>query len=296
MRRSTRGILLMDLALSISHDLATGLTRGLLLGCSAKQQEFVIHELRNIGPLACHPLLLPVLITEYHRSLINRLGTDLWARLLSVETTSGQTGAPVMGADDVPRESNDYDTLIKGALNVIQLSAAWETHTQTLLLGAETIQQNISRLNMLSQDYDARYIVDTSAALAERLELTTHRAKVMLSEIQYIYKRGQAQMTAVSYHAHSTSSSLKFCNEKQIYNYIAKNDVKLSHELAAASHKIAAASKRDSTAMKAFALLTMVFLPGTFTAVRPFHPLSSSLNPLEGDSSLKKTTAKDGSY
>ena len=128
--------------------------------------------------------------------------------------------------------------------------------------------------------------------MAERLELTTHRAKVMLSEIQHIYKRGQAQMTAVSYHAHSTSSSLKFCNEKQIYNYIAKNDVKLSHELAAASHKIAAASKRDSTAMKAIALLTMVFLPGTFTAVSPFHPLSSSLNPLEGDSSLKKNDSK----
>jgi len=37
--------------------------------------------------------------------------------------------------------------------------------------------------------------------------------------------------------------------------------------LAADSREIAAASKRDSSAMKAVALLTMVFLPATFTAV-----------------------------
>jgi Mg2+ and Co2+ transporter CorA len=38
--------------------------------------------------------------------------------------------------------------------------------------------------------------------------------------------------------------------------------------LAADSKQIAAASKRDSSAMKTIAVLTMLFLPATFVAVR----------------------------
>ena len=37
--------------------------------------------------------------------------------------------------------------------------------------------------------------------------------------------------------------------------------------LAADSRQIAAATKKDSSAMKTIALLTMIFLPGTFVAV-----------------------------
>lgn len=60
----------------------------------------------------------------------------------------------------------------------------------------------------------------------------------------------------------------------QVYNYIAQMDAqynqelsKYSTQLAADSRQISVASKRDSTAMKGIAVLTMVFLPGTFVAV-----------------------------
>lgn len=51
--------------------------------------------------------------------------------------------------------------------------------------------------------------------------------------------------------------------------------------------QIAQSSKRDSTQMRSIALLTMIFLPGTYVAVRPntfFRPLSSPsklMTPLE---------------
>ncbi len=43
-------------------------------------------------------------------------------------------------------------------------------------------------------------------------------------------------------------------------------------EVAADSRSIAQASKRDSSAMKTIAVLTMVFLPGTFVSVRLLIP------------------------
>ena len=61
----------------------------------------------------------------------------------------------------------------------------------------------------------------------------------------------------------------------KINNSLAQKDARISQTLAddskimaADSSQIARASKRDSFAMKGLSVLTMVFLPGTFLAVR----------------------------
>lgn len=62
-----------------------------------------------------------------------------------------------------------------------------------------------------------------------------------------------------------------------MYNLIAQRDAKVGQQLAGDSSQIARESKRDSSAMKALALLTMVFLPGTFCAslfAMPFFDFS----------------------
>lgn len=56
----------------------------------------------------------------------------------------------------------------------------------------------------------------------------------------------------------------------QISNFLALKDARVGQKLAADSSQMARASKRDSSAMKGLAVLTMVFLPGTFLAVRTF--------------------------
>ena len=53
-----------------------------------------------------------------------------------------------------------------------------------------------------------------------------------------------------------------------MYNFIAQRDNQLSQSIGAHSREIAAATKMDSTAMKGIAVVTMLFLPGTFFAVR----------------------------
>ena len=59
----------------------------------------------------------------------------------------------------------------------------------------------------------------------------------------------------------------------QLYNYIAKNDAQSTLDISTNSRQIAAASRRDSSAMKGIALLTMVFLPGTYAAVSLLMPI-----------------------
>jgi len=48
---------------------------------------------------------------------------------------------------------------------------------------------------------------------------------------------------------------------------MAQRDNIANQSIAADSREIASAARRDSSAMKAIALLTMTFLPGTFVAV-----------------------------
>ena len=51
-----------------------------------------------------------------------------------------------------------------------------------------------------------------------------------------------------------------------------QKDSKVNLQLAATTTTIARESKKDSSAMKAIAVLTMCFLPGTFLAVRTPAP------------------------
>lgn len=48
---------------------------------------------------------------------------------------------------------------------------------------------------------------------------------------------------------------------------MSQQDNNMNHEIAVDSKEIAAASRRDSSAMKIIAVLTTIFLPGTFIAV-----------------------------
>lgn len=52
-----------------------------------------------------------------------------------------------------------------------------------------------------------------------------------------------------------------------IFNLIAQQDQNTSIGIARDSKTLAEESKRDSTSMKAIAIVTMTYLPGTFAAV-----------------------------
>ena len=199
MRRSTRGILAMNIALSISYDPNSGLSSALLLGCSDTQQSFVREQLKTNYALADHPLILPILFTTYQRRLLNKERKRLWVSLLEVETQSGRTGAPAIGSRVPQDQLRDYESITNGVLGIIQLTAAWESYTKALLLGIESIQESIT-YNSAKAPVSRKAKVEAAAVvLSEWLTFVSHKSNVMLWDIQFIHKRAQAQMTAVSY-------------------------------------------------------------------------------------------------
>jgi hypothetical protein len=60
-----------------------------------------------------------------------------------------------------------------------------------------------------------------------------------------------------------------------VLNLVSQRDANVNIELARDSKRIAEESRRDSISMTAIAVLTMFFLPGTFTAVRFSHLITA---------------------
>ena len=187
------------MVLAISHDPNASLTCGVVLTWSDEQTAFVTEELKGYHGLAWYPLLLPILFTDYQRGRLRRETENEWLRLCEVETTSGQTGAPVVFAGDYPRSANgDFDTMIKGALEVVQLTVYWVAETEILLSETETIRESIRHINATTPHKRLDIVEEAESIMVEYLGYISHRNNAMLSRLQYIYKRAQAQMTAVS--------------------------------------------------------------------------------------------------
>lgn len=189
----------MNMALAISHDPNAGLTCGVVLTWSDEQTAFITEELIGYYGLAGYPLLLPILFTDYQRRLLLEEGEHIWERLLEVETASGQTGVPVIFDDNYPLSaSSDFDTMIKGALQVVQLAAGWVAYTEMLISATETIGESIRHINATTPQERLDTVEESESVILEYVGYISHGNNAMLSQLQYIYKRGQAQMTAVS--------------------------------------------------------------------------------------------------
>lgn len=188
----------MNMALSMSHDPNVGLTSGVVLTWSKQQTAFICKELKKYHTMAGYPLLLPILFTAYQRRLLHQQKKRIWARLLEVETASGQTGVPVVFPEVFARSSSqDFGRMTQGVLEVVQLAAAWVTYTEVLFSTIEAIQESIRHISSTAPHARLDYVKAAEYVMVEYLGFISHRCKVMLSDLEYIYKRGQAQMTAV---------------------------------------------------------------------------------------------------
>ena len=108
-------------------------------------------------------------------------------------------------------------------------------------------------------------IYDIGPSLRGRIEfLSSHLAHLQM--FASTSKRLQAQQNFVC-----RVSILALCIHSlllsQLFNLMSQQDNNMNHEIALDSKEIAAASKRESSTMKIVAVLTTIFLPGTFIAV-----------------------------
>ncbi|KAF2650926.1 hypothetical protein K491DRAFT_696890 [Lophiostoma macrostomum CBS 122681] len=265
MRLCSRGIVEIDVCASISYRPSAGTVRCFLQGCNSEQQRRVRDSLRQWAALTDHPLLLPTILVEMKVDRINDEEIALWNLLVRVEGQSKQTGAPAVNGpapysehlkntDELEEEQlqqgrvdSEFQEVTLGVVGVIQRTTSLGSHAKALLLTIEGIQKSIRFVSNVPSTLEADHIKKVGEMLSEKLELLEHRTKVMIGDIEFIEKRAQAQQSAV-------------------YNFLAQRDARLQRDLAGISGQISQAAKRDSSAMKGIAILTMVFLPGTYIA------------------------------
>lgn len=149
---------------------------------------------------------------------------------------------------------------------------------------------------------------DKEVAMAKRTKLLQARSKSLrgwmqenLPRTKYLSKRAQAYVQTVSI-PRDKSKLTPTLTSIQVYSLMAKQDNDLNKLTAEASLRVSKASYQDSAAMKAIAeeskqvalatsrdsslmriiaILTLIFLPATFTAVSwpPFLPTDTYVQP-----------------
>ena len=105
------------------------------------------------------------------------------------------------------------------------------------------------------------------------LESSNESSAGFLQSNRYIMQHAKCCALRSTAHRDEAASWRKQANiqVRGIFNLIAQRDQSQNIKIADASRALAEATKRDSTSMKALAVVTMCFLPGTFLAVRA-HP------------------------
>ncbi|MCJ1333952.1 hypothetical protein MMC10_010659 [Thelotrema lepadinum] len=248
MRRTSRGILAIDIALSLSHCIETRSTYALLLGRSNLQAAFIRQQVEELAKIAHHPAFLPTLVCSYHRTLLQKLSDSLNNDLFNVETDSGQTWTPIYNPRGFRRPGDcDDANITKRALGVIQLATAWEAYAKAVLCNIETIRDFMRYATSLVPEHRRSYVQLEDEIFHERLRFLEGKDKTVLWRFEYLKERAQAQQSA-------------------IYNYISLKNNETNSSLARDSRELAEASMRESYAMKSISVITMVFLPGTFVA------------------------------
>jgi hypothetical protein len=214
-----------------------------------------------------HPLLVPVLMAEVTtRDLMRKLlGVHDDLTEFEVRTGFGDWGQQAAGGNTggttFRRLSHDLGTLGHRFLFL-------EVAVQCTLEMNELTLQKLNLMKNLIPEPRLKSLEGAAARLRERAEFLSNNLKHMRL-FGGLSKRLQAQQNIVSSYTDSAAIPADgMLNESpQLFNLVSQQDADLNIALAHDSKKLAAASKRDSSAMKIIAILTTIFLPGTFISV-----------------------------
>ena len=212
MHLTSRGILEIDICVSISYRPRSGTVKAFLQGCSSEQQTKIGVQLQEFAHLAQHPLLVPILLVELKVCCLEDREAELWNLLVDVETRSKQTGAPAINVpfngfteedweEDSKTRQERLDSEIHhvtlDVVGVIQQTTYSESHAKALLLSIEEIRKNIKIVNDMAVPQRMDQISTIGAMFSERLDFLGHRTRVVIGDIEFVEKRAQAQQSAV---------------------------------------------------------------------------------------------------
>ena len=83
-------------------------------------------------------------------------------------------------------------------LGILQLASAWQNTLKGIILGIKEIQENIEQLSRNTKN-SVCPMEESGGIFSGWLHFTLHQSEVVLSQLEYIDKRAQAQMAAVRF-------------------------------------------------------------------------------------------------
>ncbi|KAI0888726.1 uncharacterized protein GGS22DRAFT_196602 [Annulohypoxylon maeteangense] len=254
----------IKLAISMSYSPCTGVTNAILLGSgSSNDFSWLQRDLEHLVSLADNPFLVITLICQRLMEAIYASIDDNFDRLHQVEIGSGQTGIMMFGENGMPmpRGNCEDPNLSTTVLGVAQQALAIEAYIQGHQLTVRSAKSELlefpwQRFSPINHDR----ILEQNELIIKQLDFTNRTLDFALLRVGHLKQRANVQATAIT-------------------NLLAQRNNEINRKLAESSTSIARDTRRDSLAMKSIAVLTMIFLPGTFTATYFSTPAMTALQP-----------------
>ncbi|KAK3990647.1 hypothetical protein QBC44DRAFT_358303 [Cladorrhinum sp. PSN332] len=225
---------LLDSSIVIKSDSNSNITTGYVLYGGSTSPDKILSRIKDEFPSNPHPFLVPMILWENSAS---KIANSIASQFFAVSELERETG---FGYNHIRNNQADAGESSK-AVDIADRIKALGKSTGVVIATIFNLQALSQKVGFVLKELQD----DGSLAMRQRAEFLKSALEEKLTECSMIEKRLQAQQTV-------------------IYNMIAQQDSKANISIASDSKALAEASKRDSSAMKIIAILTTMFLPGTF--------------------------------
>ncbi|KAI1457472.1 hypothetical protein F4805DRAFT_427941 [Annulohypoxylon moriforme] len=254
----------VKLGVSMSYSPFMGITNAVLLGSGVSDGfAWLRQDLEHLVSLADNPFLVLTLICQRLTEAIYASIDENFDRLHQVEIGSGQTGIMMFGEDGMPmpRGNCQDPKLSTSILGVAQHALAVEAYIQGHQLTVKSVKNELLEFPwQRASSIDHEHTLEQNELIVKQLDFISRTLDFALLRIGHLKQRANVQATAIT-------------------NLLAQRNNETNRELAESSTSIAHDTRRDSFAMKSIAILTMIFLPGTFVATYFSTPAMAILQP-----------------
>ncbi|KAF1833333.1 hypothetical protein BDW02DRAFT_552741 [Decorospora gaudefroyi] len=251
-----------DLALSSTYLPGSGVNFSILYGCPSSIEESIIKRLQHVTSEAAHPLLFPGILAELelrrHKRLVEKMVNQVEAKIYALDFEYANLGKSKEEVD----ERNEAKRSLWLDLSYLRNGLiSWDTQMSRMCEHADHLQTKVfashdARFPRRSDDDDC-----VAGASEHQTDPKTWARASPESHVRDMRKVGEkikARLVAIR---DEYDEKIRDCTMRVDGMAMA---TQWSH--GETNVEIALATNQDSKVMRSIALVTMVFLPGTFFA------------------------------
>ncbi|CAN9309015.1 unnamed protein product [Alternaria alternata] len=267
-----------DMALSATSYPEKGLTYAILYGCTSDIERSLLRSLNSTGDAASHPLLMPGIFAELE---LLRYTRQVSSKIVDVESKIFALDFESVGTEGLSREELEkrHEEKRNTWLDMTYLrNSLITTNVQNEKMSKHAVDVGKEFYDPVGHRTDSRRFSESEIKLAARSETSDTLVVDQICSSPIEYTQPGDSDTIFSQRMRQVGKKIELRLNTICEEYDAKiRDCTMrvdgmamatqwSHSETAV--EMALATNRESRVMKSISLVTMVFLPGTFFAVR----------------------------